>query len=92
MNSALIALIAQLAQSGITVYQQMHAASTAPNPDLAKVAALLPTAANVYAALQQAGDVLQRAQAEAWADDDVRWGPVFADADKALVDAEARLA
>ena len=87
---ALIPLIAQLTTQGIGIYQQMHQATEDSN--ITKIAALIPIAASVYTALQEAGDVLQIAQAEGWAEDDPRWAPVFEAADKALAAAEARLA
>jgi methylthioribose-1-phosphate isomerase len=95
--AALLPLITQLASSGLTLFTQIHAASqpasdtntTAAN--VAKIVQLIPTAVGVFNALQQAGDVLQKAQAEKWTDDDPRWQPVFDAADKALADAEARL-
>lgn len=86
---ALIPLIAQLATQGISIYQQLHGATTDSNVD--KIAQLIPLAAGVYAAINNAGNVLQKAQAEGWTDDDPRWAPVFAEADKALAAAESRL-
>lgn len=90
---ALIPLIAQLATQGITIYQQIHQATQTPAAasNAATIQALLPVALGVYNALEQAGNVLQQAQAENWAEDDPRWAPVFDAADKALAAAEARL-
>jgi hypothetical protein len=86
---ALLPLLMNLANQGISIYQQMHSASSAGNAS--KVLALLPIAASVFDALQNVRDVLAKAQAEGWTDDDPRWAPVFDDANKALADAEARL-
>ena len=91
MNPLLIGLIGQLAQSGIQAYANLHAATTAPNPNIATISALIPVVTGIYTALTTAGSTLQQAQSEGWTDDDPRWGPVFAAADKALADAEARL-
>lgn len=89
MNPLLIETLAQLATTGIGLWQQMHAATDDSN--VPKIATLLPLVANVTAAAQQVGDVLQKAQAEGWTDNDARWQPVFDAADKALAAAEGRL-
>ena len=94
---ALLPVITQLASSGLSIFNQIHAASvpasdtSTTTANVAKIVQLIPTAVGIYTALQQAGDVLQKAQAEACTDDDPRWQPVFDAADKALADAEARL-